>query len=333
MRGIWVCVVASAAALALAIAPAGAGAATPVLEFVVPGGAFPVAFTASGGGVTAELTGFETVVVCFGSRGAGMITGPRSALSNYVFTGCGTAGGADGGERCKSAGAEEEEIRSQAMEANLVYIDQSRNDVAMLLNPQGGVYMSFECGGEAVEASGPFLSRVGPINEEATSFQAVLSRSGAMQTPDEYEAALGEKRLAIPMGKRGTHAAGTTGVSLAFTVQTSVPLEIKAFNVFEVSAQEQADKGFAEAEAKRHQEKEAAAAKQRQEEEATAAAEKKLREEQQAKAERLRHHRLLSRALGQCRKADSKQQRVSCEKRAKRRYQARPAVYAAVLAR
>lgn len=48
--------------LALTVGPAHAKAASPVLEFVAPGTAFPVGFTADGGPVTAELAGFDSVV-------------------------------------------------------------------------------------------------------------------------------------------------------------------------------------------------------------------------------------------------------------------------------
>lgn len=64
-----------------------------------------------------------------------------------------------------------------------MYIDQAKHEVGMLLNPDGGIYMNFECGGESVEAIGPFLSPVGPINKEATSFTATLSQSDGVQTP------------------------------------------------------------------------------------------------------------------------------------------------------
>jgi hypothetical protein len=331
MRKICACVVAAIAALALAAAPAGATAASPVLEFSVPGNSFPVGFTATGGEVTAALTEFGTVVHCTGSHGAGKITGPRSTVSSYVFTGCETQG-TDAGRTCKSAAAGEKEITSQEIESELVYLDQARHEVAMLMNPHGDTYMDFECSGEAVEASGPFLSPVGPINQEATSFTASLSSLDAMQTPDEYEGPANEMLQAIPMGKWGSNQPKKTGVELSFAIQTDVPLAIKAVNVFEITAQQIADELFAEATARRHQEEEAATKKHKEEEASAAAiAAKKLQEEQNAKAERLKRRRLLSKALKQCRKADSKYQRVRCEKRAKRKYQARPVAHATAL--
>ncbi len=322
LRGMCISVVASIAALALSAMPAQAKAASPVLEFVAPGAAFPVGFTVSGGPVTAALADFETVVHCSGSEGDGAIVGPRSTVSNYVFTGCKAQGGSDAGAQCKSEGANAEEITAEAIEANLVYIDQAKHEVGMLLNPDGGVYMNFKCGGELVEASGPFLSPVGPLNKEATSFTATLSRSGALQTPSEYENAIGEKRQAIPMGKRGVNPLATTGVELGFTIHTSAPLQIKAITAAEIEARQREDEAAAATAAKKRQDEEAAAAaaaKKRQQEEAAAATAARKRQEEEAKSERLRRA-LLSSTLKQCREAQSKHKRVRCEKRAKKKY-------------
>jgi hypothetical protein len=338
------------AAVVLALAPAAASATSPVLEFVIPGSGFPVSFIADGGEVTAEMTGFETAVHCAASHGEGEVTGPRSTLSTYVFTGCETQGGADGGRKCKSEGANEEEIATPMIEAELVYISQAKHEVGILLDPHAGVYMNFECGGESVEALGPFLSPVGPINQQAMSFTATLSHLGAMQTPYEYENANGEKIQAIPMGKRGAQPLVTTGVELSFTISPTLPLEIKAITVAELEAKRleeeaaaaakkhQEEEATAAAAAKKRQEEEAAtaaaakkrqeeeaataaAAKKRQEEEAaTAAAMKKRQEEEKAKSTRLTRSQLLSKALKRCKKVRSKHKRTHCEKLAKKKY-------------
>jgi hypothetical protein len=293
------------AALALTVMSGQAKAASPVLEYVSPASAFPISFTADGGEVTAALAGYDTVVHCTGSDGDGEIIGPRSTLSNYVFTGCETQGGSEGGAKCKSEGANAEEITADAIEADLVYIDQAKHEVGMLLNPGGGIYMNFECGGELVKARGPFLSPVGPINKEAMSFTATLSRSGATQTPSEYENAIGEKRKAIPMGERGANPLATTGVELGFAIHPSASLEIKAITAAEIETKQR--------------EEEAAATKRRQDEEAAAAAAASKRQEAEAQLERLRRA-LLSSTLKQCRQAQSKHKRVRCEKRAKKKY-------------
>jgi hypothetical protein len=309
--------------LALAGAPAEAKAASPVLEFVAPGIAFPIGFTAEGGPVTAELAGFDSVVHCSDSVGDGVITGPRSTISNFFFTGCKAQGGAHADQECVSEGADPEKITAEAIEADLVYIDQAKHEVGMLLNPGEGVYMAFKCGGELVEASGPFLSPVGPINKVATSFTATLSKSGAAQTPNEYENALGEKRPAIPMGKReGDPTPAKTGVELSFTIHTDASLQIKAITGAEIEAKQHEDEAAAAAAAKKRQDEEAAAeaaAKKRHEEEAAVAAAVIERQKEEAKLERLRRV-LLSSSLKQCRKAPSKHKRMRCEKRAKKQY-------------
>lgn len=321
LRGMCVGVVGSIAILALAVVPADGKAASPVLEFVAPAAPFPIGFTAEGGSVTAAMTDFEPVVHCTGSHGEGEVTGPRTALSHYVFMGCTAQGGAENGHECKSAGAEDEEIKTGTIEAELVFIDQATRQVGMLLNPSGGIYMNFECGGESVKGSGPFLSPVGPIDKEATSFTASLSRSGAMQTPDEYETANGEKRQAIPVGERGVNPPVPTGVELSFAIHTSASLEIKAVTGEEIEARQREEEAATSAAKKRKEEEAAAAAKKHQEEEAAAiAAAKKRREEARAKSRR-RH---LSKALEQCRKASSKQKRTRCEQRVKKKYRAQP---------
>lgn len=321
-RGMFVSIVALAA-LAFTVMPAHAKAASPVLEFVAPGTAFPIGFTATGGPVTAALAGFDSVVHCSGSVGDGVVTGPRSTVSNYFFTGCKAQGGTHNDQECKSEGANAEEITAEAIEADLVYIDQAKHEVGMLLNPDGGLYMTFKCGGELVEASGPFLSPVGPINEETTTFTATLSRSGAMQTPSEYENALGEKRQAIPMGKREANPSPvTTGVELGFTIHTGAPLQIKAITAAEIEAKQREDEAAAEAAAKKRQDEEAAAAaaaEKRKADEAAAATAVQKRQEEEVKSERLRRT-LLSSTLKQCREAPSKHKRVRCEKRAKKKY-------------
>ncbi|HUB98678.1 MAG TPA: hypothetical protein VMS11_02525 [Solirubrobacterales bacterium] len=309
VRGMFVCFAVLIAALVPAIVATQAKAAPlPVLEFVPKASVFPVSFTADGGEVTAAMTDFDTVVHCSGSHGEGKITGPRSTLSNYVFTGCETQGGTKGGQACESEGANAKEIKSEMIEANLVYIDQAKHQVGMLLNPNEGTYLDFKCGGESVKALGSFLSPVGPINQEATSFSASLSRSGALQIPNEYENALGEKRKAIPTGEREGQPAATTGVELAFTIHTSVPLQIKAVTAAEIEARQRQDEAAA-----------AAAAKKRQDEEAAYKAAVIKRLEAEAQLERVRRA-LLSSSLKQCRVTSSKHKRVRCEKRVKKLY-------------
>ncbi|HEY3828103.1 MAG TPA: hypothetical protein VGL57_02795 [Solirubrobacteraceae bacterium] len=327
--------------MALLLVPAGAAAVEPVLEFVVPGNAFPVAFTTEGGAVTAEMAGFASVVNCSASHGEGELTGPRSAVAKYVFTGCVTEHGSS--TKCQSATAlNEGEITTGQIPAELVYISQAKHAVAILLNPDNTlsediVYMTFKCGGESVEARGPFLAAVGPVNQEANSFTTTLSQLAGAQTPDEYENLRGEMFKAIPEASREGNPFVTTGVASTITVHSAVSGTIRAISAEEVLTkqhEEEAQRQHAaevkqqeEAAAKRHQE-EAAAAKKHEEEEVAAATKKRQEEEaaagkQKRQEEAAKRKRLLAKALRQCKRQPTKHRRAQCEARAKRRYGAK----------
>lgn len=263
------------------LAPAAAIAATPVLEYEVPAGASPVTFTVEGGEMIAEMADLESIVHCSASHGEGEITGPRSTISKYSFTGCATQKASH--QKCKSAGAAEEEITAGPIEAELVWINQAKHEVGELLDPHGGTYIAFECGGESAEGRGPFLAPVTPINSMVTSFTATLSEAASVQTPSGYEGTHGELLQAIPMGKHGSEELVTTGVESTFLIRPSVAVEIKAITAQEVEAKQQAEQEARQQAQKQHEQAEAeaqaAAAKKRQEE---AAAKKRHEEEARA---------------------------------------------------
>jgi hypothetical protein len=350
------CAVALVAAIALLLVPAGASAASPVLEFVVPGNAFPVSFSTESGPMSAEMVGFSSLVHCTASRGTGKITGARSTVSEYQFTGCRTEKGSN--QECKTESAGTEEITTGPIEADLVYIDRASDEVGMLLNPGGGTYISFECGGEKAEGTGPFLAPVSPINRKALSFAAVLNQSESMQTPDEYEGPFGELLKAIPMGKRGSHGLVATGVEATFAVHTTAPVEVKA-TAQEVEAEQHDEETLKHEEALEKQEealqtletnlkkqeealrkseehaKQLAGEAKRHEEEASAqlaatvkryqeeaAATKKQLEAIEAKTQSPTRAQRLSKALKQCKKQPKKQQ-ARCVAAAHRKYGAR----------
>jgi hypothetical protein len=308
-------------AMMLLFVPAGASATSPVLEFVVPGHSLPVSFTAESGPVSAEMAGFKSFVHCAASHGEGEITGPRSTVSSYRLTGCVTEGSSH--QKCKSEDAQQEEIKTGPIEADLVYIDQANHEVGMLLNPGRGIYMTFECGGESAEGRGAFLAPVSPVNQAATSFTATLSQSGSAQTPNEYENENGEKLKAIPTGKRGSHEWVTTGVQAAFTVDPNVPVEIKAINAGEIEAKQHEEEAQTNAAAKKRQEEEAAAAAKKDQEEAAAAAAAAAKEKQEKEAHQKpkppTRTQLLRKALHACQK-QSKKRRAQCRANAHKRY-------------
>jgi flagellar biosynthesis GTPase FlhF len=328
--------------MALLIVPAGASAASPKLEFVASGHTLPVPFTAEGGALTAEMAGFKILVQCTASHGEGEITGARSTMSHYQFTGC-EAGGA----KCKSANAAEKEIDTGSIEGDLVYIDQARGEVGILLNPLGETYIKFTCGGESAEGKGSFLAPVSPINEASTSFTATLNQVDSVQIPDEYENEKNERVQAIPTGQRGGNPFLPTGVKLAMTVHPAVPIEIKAVSSQEMQTtqqeeeiqqlqatvkkleealeQDEAQAKQAAQETKKHEGEAnaaiAAAVKKQQEAEAAA---KKAQEELNTLRASLTRAQSLAHALRRCEK-QSKSQRVRCVANAQKRYGVRAA--------
>lgn len=329
LKGMYVGAVASIAALALAVAPAGASAASPVLEFVPTGSSFPIPFEAEGGTVSARLGDFDRIVNCSDSEGGGQIIGPRTTLSSYVFTGCvaQVIEGPGTDLNCKSEGASEKEIRSETIGADLVYLDQTKHEAAMLLSPDGGVYMEFECGANLVTASGPFLAPVDPVNKLANSFTAVLERNGNSQTITEYEDLSGVKHQAIPTAVVNGEQPDNSGVALSFAIEPDTPLEIKAISAAEVETKQRTDEEAAAA--KKRADEEAVAAKKRHEEEAAA---KKHQEDEaaaliakqrqaEAKAKARKQH--LTNARKQCKKVKPGPKRARCVKRANKKFGAR----------
>ncbi|HEY3866089.1 MAG TPA: hypothetical protein VGL54_08400 [Solirubrobacteraceae bacterium] len=322
------------ATIALALVPACASAASPVLEFVVPGHSLPIPFATESGEVTAEMAGFASVVHCSASSGEGEITGPRSAVAEYRFMGCVTEKGS--ATECQSAGTGKEEIKTGSIDAELVYIDQAKHEVGILLDPNGGTYIAFECGGQPAEGLGPFLAPVGSVNTEATAFTATLSQSGSAQTPDEYETLTGERLPAIPMGKHGVSSLVTTGVEATFTVHPSWPGEIKAITAQEIEAQHEEEVKQLQATLKKQEEalkkaeehakqleaantQLAAVVKEAREE---VAATKKTLEELRPKSQPPSRVRLLTKALRACEKRP-KRQRARCVASARRKYGAK----------
>ena len=346
LRGSRLCAVAFVVATALLLVPAGASAASPVLEFVAPGHSLPVPFTTTSGEVNAEMANFSSVVHCAASHGEGEVTGPRAAVANFTFEECVTTRGSH--TECQSTGAGKEEIETGSIDAELVYIDQAKHEVGILLAPKGETYIAFKCGGESAEGIGPFLAPVSPVNTEATAFTAILSQSASAQTPDEYETLTGEKVPAIPMGTHGGEPPVTTGVEATFTVHPSWPGEIKAISAEEVKTKQSEEEAAAAAKqkqeeeaaaaaaaAKKHQEEEAiatAAATKKHQEEAAAAAAAKLQEEQAAAAKKKQEEeklkpkptraQLLAKAVKACAK-QPKKRRARCIAAAHKKYGAR----------
>jgi hypothetical protein len=273
-------------------------------------------------------------MTCAHSSGQGEITGPRRAIAKFELTGC----NADPQE-CKSEGAGAEEIKTGSIEAELVYVNQKNREVAVLLNPRGGTYIKFECGGVPARGEGSFLAPGGPLNTETTSFATTLSKSGGVQTPDKYEGVGGEMLKAIPFGEKNNNLKlEPTGVESTITVTTAEPVEVRAITAEEVEAQEAKEheaalqkqeatlKKLEEAlkKAEEHAKQMEAeniqlAATVKKDQEEVAAAKKKLEELEKAKSHTPTRAQRLAKALKQC-KMQPKNKRAQCEVKAEKKY-------------
>jgi hypothetical protein len=287
----------ASAFLTLAIvlsAPTAASAASPVLEYAVPAGP-PVTFTVEGGELTAEMEGLGSLLHCEGSWGEGEITGPRSTVSEYTFTGCTSERGSH--VKCESAGEPEGEITTGQIEAELVWISQARREVGELLDPSGHPYIEFKCEGISAVGYGPFLAPVTPIDSEATSFTATLNKSGAMQIPDEYEGAGGEAIPAIPRARHGTDPELlTTGVESIFAVHSSALVDVEAVTAQEVELEQQAQQQAWQQAQKQREEAETRQRQQKQDEEAAAVAAAAAKKHQEEAAAKTQHEEELASA-------------------------------------
>ena len=334
------CTVAFIAAMALLLVPAGASAAaSPVLEFVVPGHSLSeVSFTTVGGELSAQMAGFEVLVHCT-ARGKSRDRAPP--FLNISSQGAPQFGGSP---KCKSEGANAEEITTGPIVGDLVWIDQTKDEVGILMNPSSGTYISFECGGESAEGKGPFLAPVSPLNQETTSFTATLTQSNSVQTPDQYEGEKGEPLYAFPTGKRGSKSFVPTGVESTFTIHSNLLGEIKAITAQEIEAKQREEEAKKQEEARQKQE--AALKKQEEalkkvEEHAKQAGEeaKKHEAELNAQIAAIKKHQeeeaarkkqeeskpptraqLLKKALKKCQKDKPKSKRMRCERAVEKKY-------------
>jgi len=183
-------------------------------------------------------------------------------------------------------------------------------------------------GGIPARGEGPFLAPGAPLNTETTSFTTTLSKSGGLQTPDEYEGAGGEKLKAVPFGEKNNNLIlDPTGVESTITVTTAEPVEVRAITAEEVEAKqrEEAKKQeealqTLETTLKKHEQEAnaqlAATVKKYQEE---AAATKKQLEAIEAKTQSPTRAQLLAKALKACEK-QPKKRRALCLASAHKKY-------------
>ena len=165
----------------------------PTLQPAKGGGAFPVAFTATGGKTVWKNGIFE--IECSGVNGNGKFTGVKEGAVSLKMTGCKDAAG----EQCGKGG----EIETKELESLLAYTYPSKSkgeegrETGLVLSPASGEVVSeFECEGRKpfkVTVKGSFIGVVSPLKTQAKTFALAIKQSKQLNEPSEYETESGSK--------------------------------------------------------------------------------------------------------------------------------------------
>jgi hypothetical protein len=142
-----------------------------------------------------------TKVECTGGKSTGEIEKDKFAKKTKVtFTGCKQAG-----QECKTTGANAEEIRTNELSGELVYVDAAKTKVGLLLKQTaaGGDYADFVCvvlGGEVkIKVTGEVICETTPLNKEEPTGKLTCALNAGEgkgeQQWDEIEGKAEEKAL------------------------------------------------------------------------------------------------------------------------------------------
>jgi hypothetical protein len=172
----------------------------------------------------------EDKIICKDLNGSGTFTGAKTLTANLALTECAVIG-IDGGARCTTAGAKEGEIKSEALEAELVYTSKANKEVGIVFNhPAVSKFATFSCSAYKSELKGGVIAQITtPVNKYAWNFTLKfgVSTSGT-QVPAQYENEEGKKvtdvlQTTFPVGGLKEAALATES---SFTANESI--EIKA---------------------------------------------------------------------------------------------------------
>jgi hypothetical protein len=186
--------VALAAMAVMALIGAGTAAASqPKAE--PEGGAFPVAFSGSGGAGTLETvseSGKVRTVSCTGNTSSGEVNSATTVKNGKVkFTGCTTSGPFGNNWTCTSSGAASGEVVTAALKGTLYYLVSGTAETGILLEPESGAnFASFTCKGillsETLTVTGAVVGKLTPVNSLTTSFTLTFTQTAGVQSPATY---------------------------------------------------------------------------------------------------------------------------------------------------
>ncbi len=179
-----------------------------------------VSFTLAGGAATLQTAG-NSRIVCKTQSGAGEYRGTKELANTIIkFAGCELAG-----SKCSSAGAEEGEIITSALEGELGWRNREKFVVALDLLPaeEQGPFAEFTCGATVVALQGSVLV---PVRTDKMSLTAPLKYQAtkSRQKPEQFE---GEPKDVLEASIGGGELE-QTGLSLVSTLTSEEAVEANA---------------------------------------------------------------------------------------------------------
>jgi hypothetical protein len=167
-----------------AVAVSSASAAKP--EWLHAKKALTKAVTVTGKAGAGKLTSTAgTEIKCEANTSSGEIEGSKSAKKIVVkYTGC-----VEGTKKCKTTGAKEGEIVTNAVKGELVYVNKAKTIVGELLKPESGeVFVAPNCGAE-IQVKGELIGEALPLNTESTSGELDFVATNGVQKWQQIEEA------------------------------------------------------------------------------------------------------------------------------------------------
>lgn len=104
-----------------------------------------------------EGEGVIGAVECKTTDESGAITGPRESTMTLEFKGCESSG-----RQCTSTGASAGTINTSTLDGTLGFLNETKDEIGILLKAPGEVFSEFSCEGENVKTTGSVVAQITP---------------------------------------------------------------------------------------------------------------------------------------------------------------------------
>ena len=164
----------------------------PTLQPAGGSGAFPVAFTSTGG-KTVIGTESGKSIKCSAETSAGSFTNVKEGKDTLKLTGCEAAG-----VKC-SSGEKAGEIETKELKSLLAYTYPAKTtlegrETGLVLSPASGeVVAEFSCSAKKLVVRGSLIAVVSPLRASTKTLALTTKGAGGVQEPAEYETVSGGK--------------------------------------------------------------------------------------------------------------------------------------------